>query len=79
MYKPVFCTKTNGCLHLSDALGEEDMYVNVVGPTVKIRLHSSKVPPPHLFIESFSVGERGRCRGWVEPLPLCHLPRQNLR
>lgn len=45
MYKPVFCTKTNGCLHLSDALGEEDMYVNTVGPPVKIRIHSSRVPP----------------------------------
>lgn len=46
MYKPVFCTKTNGCLHLSDTLGEEDMYVNAVGPPVKIRIHSSRVPPP---------------------------------
>lgn len=46
MYKPVFCTKTDGCLHLSDALGEEDMYVNAVGPPVKTRIHSSRVPAP---------------------------------
>lgn len=34
---------------------------------------------PCLLIESSSAGERGRCRGWAEPLPLSRLPRRSPR
>jgi len=68
----VFFTEIIGCITCQT---HSDMYIYLMWPPVKDYILACF----GWFIGSFSVGARGRRRGWAEPRLLCRPPRRSLR